>query len=823
MSISRIRYVKQDGTGNGTSWDDASGDLQRMIDELADNNPQGLPGEVWVAAGTYEPQSQLIQGTGYSASFRMRDGISVYGGFIGGESSKTEREKKEGGMPWEFQNQTVLMAAYYVRNESNPSFTRNKWTLTSDSRHVVWFAPMPGEEAFTQPTYLDGVTITGGYAQGGTGLEDFKTDQGAGAYMDGSNTYLTNCIVKENYATGNGGGVYLKDGRVQSTLIYNNNADQNGGAVYVDDQGLVHRSMLTNNSARNGAGVYLDNQQPTGGEEDHPEYLILSTCVVSNNTASGNGAVYCDEGGVLLQNTITNNNCVTATDATDPNASQTGGIYINRYALVANSVIWNNRMSDGNNIPMYAKNPTADKVRFMYNAISGVNNAVWNNTLQEQTLSLVDQNQGKTDDPNSIGPRFDETALPQDFNINTSFGIQESWKDSDEKAGAITYFWKPVNGSNLWARGMALGQLPSEVVLAPEIDIAGELFAQKPAVGAFHVDKSNIVPALEANGNNYKLVLYVDADCTEPEHDGSSWEKAYRSINDAISYFAGLSEDSPVSYIESGTTLITQETLPAWITSFEIRVLEGDLWPRYAFVNEDPKTATLGILKMQSGKPLKIVGGYYRNNGSNDDVRRDPLNHRSQLNGNPEGDSLDDGLYHVVTVESGAQVELDGFHVINGYAAGTATLQYGAGMLVHDNAEVTLTNCIFENNTAVTGAAIYAQGATLTLQNCVVNNNTNTTEANPVIVATNPTLQHVTVVNNQGAAPGNMGTTSFSAGNTSGINSLEIATTGEAGAAKLRQSDKRNRSYPRLQHLPGRLCLFPSADKFGSSFYLYNK
>ena len=783
VSTSRIRYVKQGGTGNGTSWDDASGDLQRMIDELADNNPQGLPGEVWVAAGTYEPQSQLIQGTGYSASFRMRDGISVYGGFASGESSKTEREKKEGGMPWEFKNQTVLMAAYYVRNESNPSFTGNKWTLTSDSRHVVWFAPMPGEEAFTQPTYLDGVTITGGYAQGGTGLEDFKTDRGAGVYMDGRNTYLTNSIVKENYATGNGGGVYVKDGRVQSTLIYNNNADQNGGAVYVDDQGLVHRSMLTNNSARNGAGVYLDNQPATQGEQDHPEYLILSTCVVSNNTASGNGAVYCDEGGVLLQNTITNNNCVTATDATDPNASQTGGIYINQYALVANSVIWNNRMSDGTNIPMYAKNPTADKVRFMYNAISGVNNAVWNNTLQEQTLSLVDQNQGKTDDPNSIGPRFDEAALPQDFNINTSFGIQESWKDSDEKAGAITYFWKPVNGSNLWARGMALGQLPSEVVIAPEIDIEGSLFAQKPGVGAFHVEKSNIVPALEANGKNYKLILYVDADCTEPEHDGSSWEKAYRSINDAISYFAGLSEDSPVSYIESGTTLITQETLPSWITSFEIRVLEGNLWPRYAFVNEDPKTATLGILKMQSGKPLKIVGGYYRNEGSNDDVQRDPLNHRSQLNGNPDGDSLADGLYHVVTVESGAQVELDGFHVINGYAAGTATLQYGAGMLVHDNAEVTLTNCIFENNTAVNGAAIYAQGATLTLQNCVVNNNTNTTEANPVIVADNPTLQHVTVVNNQGAAPGNMGTTSFSAGNTSGINSLEIATTGEAGAA----------------------------------------
>ncbi len=788
VSTSRIRYVKEQATGrgDGSDWDNASGDLQRMIDELADNNPQGLPGEVWVAAGTYEPQSQLIQGTGYSASFRMRDGISVYGGFASGESSKTEREKKEGGMPWEFKNQTVLMAAYYVRNESNPSFTGNKWTLTSDSRHVVWFAPMPDEEGtFTQPTYLDGVTIMGGYAQGGTGLEDFKTDRGAGVYMDGRNTYLTNSIVKENYATGNGGGVYLKDGRVQSTLIYNNNADQNGGAVYVDDQGLVHRSMLTNNSARNGAGVYLDNQPATQGEQDHPEYLILSTCVVSNNTASGNGAVYCDEGGVLLQNTITNNQCVTATDATDPNASQTGGIYINRYALVANSVIWNNRMSDGNNIPMYAKNPTADKVRFMYNAISGVNNAVWNNTLQEQTLSLVDQNQGKTDDPNSIGPRFE---VPQNFDIDKSFGIQESWKDSDEKAGAITYFWKPVNGSNLWARGMALGQLPSEVVLAPEIDIAGELFAQKPAVGAFHVDKSNIVPALEGN----TLVVYIDADCTEPDHHGSSWGTAYRSLNDAISYFAKLKKGDGTIDVVDGSGNPSKLDLKHLDTfSFEIRVLEGNLWPRYAFVNEDPKTATLDILAMQSGKPLKIVGGYYRNNGSNDDVRRDPLNHRSQLNGNPDGDSLDDGLYHVVTVESGANVELDGFHVINGYAAGTATLQYGAGLLAHPNATVTLTNCIFENNTAVTGAAIDARNATLTMRNCVVNNNTNTEDVkNNAVINSDvdaTTMQHVTIVNNTGAAvvaESFLSGTSFSKGNDA-KNSIdgELATTGETGAA----------------------------------------
>ena len=776
VSSSRIRYVNKDGTGDGTgsSWDNASANLQAMIDELAESG-DGQPGEVWVAAGEYEPLTQLIPGTSHTASFRMRNGVSVYGGFAGGESSKTERKKVADGMPWQFVNKTILSAAYY--SADNLEFSNNKWTTTSDSRHVVWFAPMDGEADFTLPTYLDGVTVRGGYAQGGTGLDDFKTDRGAGVYMDGENTYLVNSTVTECYATGNGGGVYLRGGRVQTSLIYNNNADQGGGAVYVDGQGLVHRSMLANNSARNGAGAYLNHTEGTA-----PEYLVVSTCVVSNNTSTGNGAIYCNGGGVLLQNTIVNNRCVTATDLTDPNASQTGGLYLNGYGLVVNSVIWNNRMGTGDNpvnIPMYARNPSADNVRFMYNAISGVNNAVWNNTLQQQTLSLVDANQGKQDNPGSIGPRFEQPATDSEFGsqgIDGSFGVLAPSNDY-WKTHTISYFWQPIEGSNLWARGMPIGQMPSEVVLSPEIDIAGGLYAQKPAVGAFHVDKAPIVPALE---NNNTLVLYIDADCTEPDHNGSSWATAYRSINDAISFFATLNTGDNVDVAGDDTHQISNNT------QFEIRVLEGDLWPRYAFVNEDPKTATLDILAMQSGRPLKIVGGYYRNNGSNDDVPRDPLNHRSQLNGNPDGDRLEDGLYHVVTVEPGAVVELDGFHVINGYAAGTASLQYGAGMLVRGNADVTLTNCIFENNKAANGAAIYAAdaGHSLTMRNCVVNNNTNTEEANQVIVATDLTLQHVTVVNNVGAAPdqNQMGTTSFSAGNSSGDN-LTIATTGEAGAA----------------------------------------
>lgn len=756
LPATRIRYVKPTatGTGDGSSWDNASGDLQKMIDDLADNNVSQQAGEVWVAAGTYKPQSQLISGMNYSASFRMRDGISVYGGFAGNETSKQERAKKD-TMPWDFKNVTVLEAAYY---ESKLAWTNSKWTVGSDSRHVVWFAPMSGESDFTRITTLDGVTVQGGYAQGGTGQDDFLTDRGAGVYMDGANAYLSNCIVRENYATGNGGGVYLKNGRVQTSLIYNNNADADGGAVYVENRGLVHRSMLTNNSALNGAGVYLYNgAEASSDDPDHPEYLILSTCVVSNNTVRGNGAVYCDKGGVLMQNTITNNECVTATDATDVNASQTGGIYVDEYALVLNSVLWNNQMQGGTNIPMYARNPSAAKVRFLYNAISGVNNAVWNNTLQEQTLSLVDENAGKQDDGTSIGPRFTEPAADMNFSLNTDYGVQDEWKD-----GLISYYWKPISGSNLWARGMALGQLPSEVVLSPELDIEGKVYAQKPAVGAFSVGAPGIKHATVGDS----LVVYVDVNCTEPDHDGSSWATGFRSLNNAISYLAGL----------DAATVGTKKLV--------VRVLEGDIWPRYAFTNNDPKTATIIVPVTTSGQPVYLYGGYHRTTDNNT-VIRDPLTYRSVINGNTEGKDITQGLYHCITVERGAKLVLDGFHVINGYAAGEASRQYGAGLLAHAGSEVTVRNCIFENNTAQEGAAIDAREAVLTMENFVVNNNTNTTVTVPVVNARTLTMTHVTVANNLGTAPANTGSlyaSSFAVGNSDNNTLTGLASTGVEGA-----------------------------------------
>lgn len=743
MLSTRIRYVKPvaTGTGDGSSWENASGNLQNMIDELAKNNPQNLPGEVWVAAGTYVPQVQVISGTTYSASFLMRDGISVYGGFAGDESSKQEREV--GKMPWNFVNKTILEGSYYEHSKTSWNESNHKWTLTSDSRHVVFFSPLPseGKSGFDKSTILNGVTIRGGYAQGGEGVADFMTDRGAGVYM-GINATLEKCIVTENSSTGNGGAVYMYGGRVMNSLIYNNNADGDGGAVYVDNAGIVLASMLTNNSANNGSGAYLAHTGNWTDGKPHPEYLILSTSVVSNNTSRLNGAVYCAKGGVLMQNTITNNDCPTATDNTSANASQSGGLYVDSYGLVINSVLWNNTIQK-RNIPMYAKNPTPSNVRFLYTALSGINNAVWNNVLQQEVISLAESNNIAKE--GVLSPDFVAEGLPESTGVT---GLLED----------VNYFWQPVTGANLRARGMTLGTFPDDVLVAPEIDIAGTRFAQKPAVGAYSVEATNINP--EDTGDALKV--YVDVECAVATHDGSSWVNGYRSLNEAIAYLSGLDKETVGS------------------KRLEVHVMEGDIWPRYAFTNLDPQTATIDIPASASGATLYIYGGYHRSDDKIS-VERNPLTYRSVINGNHEGKNIEDGLYHCITVAKGAAVCLDGFHIINGYAAGEASRQYGAGLLVHDGANVTVNNCIFENNTAQEGSAIDARNASLTMNNCVVNNNTNITETAAVVNGNGANLKmnFVTIVNNNGKAYSDNASliSSFSTANTSAnTHTIEIST-----------------------------------------------
>src|SRR5262245_5177688 len=67
--------------GNGSSWSSAFRDLQSALALAA-------PGDqIWVADGRYRPSP-----SDPLASFVLPDGVAVYGGFAGGESSLAQRD-----------------------------------------------------------------------------------------------------------------------------------------------------------------------------------------------------------------------------------------------------------------------------------------------------------------------------------------------------------------------------------------------------------------------------------------------------------------------------------------------------------------------------------------------------------------------------------------------------------------------------------------------------------------------------------------------------------------------------------------------------------
>ena len=794
LMAGRIRYVKpqKKGTGDGSSWENAMDDIQKAINDLAED-ANGMKGEVWVAEGTYEIKNRIAEAQNAPTSLLMKDGISVYGSFKGDETSRADRiaastDLKE---PWSWHYKSIIKGNGYESTTWSP--TDEEWKVTSSSYHVVWFAPLPdGGQAFSDNVYLEGFIIEGGAYQE-TNDKKFEPDCGAGVYMNDPNAKLRYCIVRncnpgikdtEN-KTPRGGGIYCRNGMTEGNLVYNCSAYM-GGGIYIDDAGFVTRSMVTNCSANMGAGVYLK------GDAKDPNkayYQILATSVVSNNTSTRNGAVYVDGHGLVINNTITNNYTTNTSDAADKESSNTGGVYIKEKGLIANNIIWNNSLlqstSNSNHqaarAQVYAASPTKETVQFYNNAISDVNAAIWNNTYQVGTTAI-----------NNYYSGMGFIQIP-----GTQFSTKE---DFNNKRGVITdktevdYFWEVKQGTRLRNIGISYALLPSAYLYQPKIDLNGKPFSFTPSTGAYMPDNHNIV--FELNTTAKRLRIYYDRSRELVEGTGQSWEKSYTSsaVDEVIDYLATIQDGGTVDVVEKGSTTKTKFTInKADGYQFEICAREGIFAPKTAYVNEesDAKSCTFRI--QPTVLPLTLYAGYpaYSENKNPDDSDRNPTLYRTEVNGNIEGSELSDGLYHLVRIEAGANVTIDGYVFTHAYAAGKAYMPYGGGALIgsvdqiNDPTTVKFKNCIFENNTAMNGAALAtmpdAENVNLELENCVINNNTSQdineqqlTEL-PSIIYLNKsegsknqlTLKHVTIVNNIGLAPAtkDLGTTSYAAGN----------------------------------------------------------
>ena len=93
-----IRYVKVDGkyANNGLSWATAKDNVQDAINDLYDYMQRNKvhSGSVYVAAGTYTPSESTGDGSSVlSTSFKIYDGIHVYGGFNADTPEATPDER----------------------------------------------------------------------------------------------------------------------------------------------------------------------------------------------------------------------------------------------------------------------------------------------------------------------------------------------------------------------------------------------------------------------------------------------------------------------------------------------------------------------------------------------------------------------------------------------------------------------------------------------------------------------------------------------------------------------------------------------------------
>ncbi|MDR0811293.1 MAG: hypothetical protein LBN23_03320 [Paludibacter sp.] len=193
-----IIYVKPDGTGNGTSWADATGNIQAAITSASSGS------SVYVASGIYKITTSLV----------LKAGVEIYGGFAGNETQIEQRQKTDldgNGIVelWEFANSTV------IRCEGN-------------DRVITQSEPFAA--------VVDGFTISQG-----------KATNGGGAYLL-QGAVLSQCIVTGNTAASDGGGVYLQGATIRGCLVCNNVYQGNGGGVYAVVNSIIEGCKIENNT-----------------------------------------------------------------------------------------------------------------------------------------------------------------------------------------------------------------------------------------------------------------------------------------------------------------------------------------------------------------------------------------------------------------------------------------------------------------------------------------------------------------------------------------------------------------------------------------------
>ena len=223
------------GAADGSSWADAFPDVDAAL-------AVATPGaQVWIAQGKYFPSLPTDPGDPRSATYLLVDGVALYGGFVGFESSLAQR-----GDP----------AAHPTRLSGDIGTTG----VSADNTYHVVTADGVGPG-----TLLDGLFIQEGRANG-TGVNG----AGAGVQLNAASPVLRGCTIQFNSGISSGSGVRNDGGG--APLLEGCLITQNTHGLYSDAGSLTLRGC-TISGCFQGHALYQGNTA-----------LTMEDCVVTGNS-----------------------------------------------------------------------------------------------------------------------------------------------------------------------------------------------------------------------------------------------------------------------------------------------------------------------------------------------------------------------------------------------------------------------------------------------------------------------------------------------------------------------------------------------------------
>jgi predicted outer membrane repeat protein len=326
-----VIYVVPGGAGAQTGADWASAkELQAALQSAISGD------QIWVKADIYKPTT----GSDRSATFQLKSGVALYGGFAGSETNLGQRDAAA---------HVSILNGDLLSNDSGAVASSNP-TRGENSYHVVT------SNGTDNTAILDGFTITGGNANGGS----LELRSGGGLLNVKGQPVLRSLIFTRNSVATAGGGMfnYLSSNpMLHASSFTNNTADDDGGGLSSSGNSIftssitMSRMIFSGNTAPYGGGIYGENSD-----------VIINRAVFQGNSATVvGGGILSNYGHTTVAQVLFNGNTAESygsgmayfqVDATISQvifsanwSKNNGGALVNQESspLIRNSIFWGNQ------------------------------------------------------------------------------------------------------------------------------------------------------------------------------------------------------------------------------------------------------------------------------------------------------------------------------------------------------------------------------------------------------------------------------------------------------------------------------------------------